>query len=84
MCSSDLCATQVVGALLRHGPDRLRSLEEELSHWLAEHDYGSVRELMGCMSQLRCPTPADYERVQYLRMLQTYPMVAAREAPGPW
>lgn len=78
------CATQVVAALLRHGPGRLASLEEELRLWLMEHDYGSVRELIGCMSQLRCPTPHDYERVQYMRMLQTYQVASAIEAPGPW
>jgi dihydroorotate dehydrogenase (fumarate) len=78
------CVTQVVGALLRHGPGRLHSLEGELRHWLVEHDYGSVAELIGCMSQLRCPTPQEYERVQYMRMLQTFQPVAAIEAPGPW
>ena len=78
------CATQVVAALLRHGPGRLRSLEDELSRWLSEHDYGSVAELIGCMSQQRCPTPRDYERVQYMRMLQTYPTAEAIDAGGPW
>jgi dihydroorotate dehydrogenase (fumarate) len=78
------CVTQVVAALLRHGPGRLRTLEEELSLWLQEHDYGGVREVIGCMSQLRCPTPGDYERVQYMRMLQTFQPGAAIDAPGPW
>ena len=78
------CVTQIVGALLRHGPRRLTSLEEELRLWLREHDFGSVRELIGCMSQLRCPTPADYERVQYMRTLQTFHPAEALEAPGPW
>ncbi|MFM7466191.1 MAG: hypothetical protein ACKO28_12110 [Cyanobium sp.] len=76
--------TQVVGALLRHGPGRLRSLEEELRRWLIDHDTGSVAELIGCMSQLRCPNPQEYERVQYMRMLQTFHPLAALEAPGPW
>jgi dihydroorotate dehydrogenase (fumarate) len=78
------CVTQVVAALLRHGPGRLRSLEEELSRWLIEHDHPSVAELIGCMSQLRCPTPHDYERVQYMRVLQTFDAQRASEAPGPW
>ncbi|MEB3156851.1 MAG: dihydroorotate dehydrogenase-like protein [Cyanobacteriota bacterium] len=76
--------TQLVGALLRHGPRRLTSLEDELRLWLASHDYGSVGELLGCMSQRRCPTPADYERVQYMRMLQTFAPDDALEASGPW
>lgn len=78
------CVTQVVAALLRHGPRRLTSLEEELRLWLSEHEHASVGELIGCMSQLRCPTPADYERVQYMRMLQTFQPDSALDAPGPW
>jgi dihydroorotate dehydrogenase (fumarate) len=78
------CVTQVVGALLRHGPRRLTSLEEELRLWLRDHDHSSVRELIGCMSQRRCPTPRDYERVQYMRMLQTFQPDSARDASGPW
>ena len=78
------CVTQVVAALLRHGPGRLTSLERELRLWLSEHDHSSVRELIGCMSQQRCPTPRDYERVQYMRMLQTFEPDSAIDAPGPW
>jgi dihydroorotate dehydrogenase (fumarate) len=78
------CVTQVVGALLRHGPNRLSSLEAELRLWLREHEHGTVAELIGCMSQMRCPSPRDYERAQYMRMLQTYQPAAALEASGPW
>jgi len=64
--------TQVVGALLRHGPQRLVAIEAELSRWLAEHDHATVRELIGTMSQIRCPDPAEYERAQYMRALHSY------------
>ncbi|MFN9661836.1 MAG: dihydroorotate dehydrogenase-like protein [Cyanobacteriota bacterium] len=78
------CVTQVVAALLRHGPRRLTSLEQELRLWLSDHGHTSVRDLIGCMSQLRCPNPGDYERVQYMRMLQTFQPDSAINAPGPW
>jgi dihydroorotate dehydrogenase (fumarate) len=66
------CAAQVVGALLRHGPQRLAVLERELSRWLVEHEHATARELIGCMSQQRCPDPDEYERAQYMRALQTF------------
>jgi dihydroorotate dehydrogenase (fumarate) len=66
------CATQMVAALLRHGPERLRGIEDELSTWLMEHDYSSLQELIGCMSQQRCANPGEYERAQYMRVLQSY------------
>ncbi|MEB3326401.1 MAG: dihydroorotate dehydrogenase-like protein, partial [Synechococcus sp.] len=77
-------ATQVVGALLRHGSDRLAGLEEELSIWLMEHELASVGQLVGCMSQLRCPNPTEYERAQYMRAIGGFRPVDARQAPGPW
>ena len=78
------CCTQVVGALLRHGPQRLSGLRDELSLWLAEHDYGSVSELIGCMAQHNAPDPAHYERTPYLRSLQTFRPLEAMRAAGPW
>jgi hypothetical protein len=36
---------------------------------LETHDYSAVADLIGCMSQQRCATPADYERAQYIRAL---------------
>jgi dihydroorotate dehydrogenase (fumarate) len=72
MLMAGASCTQMVAALLRHGPERLAGIEEELAHWLAEHDYGSVDELIGCMSQRRCPDPSGYERAQYRRAIASY------------
>lgn len=78
------CCTQVVGALLRHGPQRLEGLRDELSLWLADHDYASVAELIGCMAQNNAPDPSHYERTPYLRSLQTFRPLEAMRAGGPW
>ena len=40
--------------------------------WLAEHEYDSVRQLKGSMSQASCPDPAAFERASYMRALTTY------------
>ncbi len=65
--------TLLVSALLRQGIDYLGRVETELDRWLADHDYSSVSQLRGTMSQLRCPNPAAFERVQYMKTLQSYP-----------
>ncbi|MFN9620103.1 MAG: dihydroorotate dehydrogenase-like protein [Synechococcaceae cyanobacterium] len=75
---------QVVGALLRHGPRRLEGLEQELRQWLAEHEVPSLAELIGCISQARCPDPGEYERAQYRRAIQSFHPADAPFAPGPW
>jgi dihydroorotate dehydrogenase (fumarate) len=64
--------TMVVSALLRHGIHHLRKIEQDLDHWLGEHDYESIAQLRGIMSQQNCPDPSLFERVQYLKTLQTY------------
>jgi len=78
------CCTQVVGALLRHGPQRLGGLRDELSAWLAEHEYASAAELIGCMAQASAPDPSHYERTPYLRSLHTYRPLEAMGSSGPW
>ncbi|NDG74288.1 MAG: dihydroorotate dehydrogenase-like protein [Synechococcaceae bacterium WB8_1B_136] len=64
--------TQVVAALLRHGPGQLRQIQAELIGWLEQHDHAGLDELRGCLSQARCPDPEVFERAQYLRALSSY------------
>ncbi len=64
--------TMIVCALLRHGISHLRTIEQELQLWMQEHEYTSVRQFQGCMSQLNCPNPSEFERAQYMRAVQTY------------
>jgi dihydroorotate dehydrogenase (fumarate) len=64
--------TMLVSVLLRHGIEHLQTIEQELERWLEEHEYTSVRQLQGTMSQAACPTPSEFERVQYMKAIQTY------------
>ena len=64
--------TQVVAALLRHGPGQLRQIQAELIGWLEQQDYSGLDALRGCLSQARCPDPEVFERAQYLRALSSY------------
>jgi dihydroorotate dehydrogenase (fumarate) len=63
---------EVVSALLREGIPYLKTLETELAAWMLEHEYESVAQLQGTMSQVRCPDPSEFERVQYMKAIQTY------------
>jgi dihydroorotate dehydrogenase (fumarate) len=66
--------TMLCSVLLRRGIDHIRVLEKEMVQWLDDHEYDSVEQLKGSMSQERCPDPAAFERAQYMRALSTYPM----------
>lgn len=65
-------SVQMVSALLRHGPGRLRTVVDELRRWLEEHDYASIHQMRGSMNLARCPDPAAFERGNYMRILQSW------------
>lgn len=65
-------AVQMVAALLRSGPEYLRTVKEEMMAWMAEHEYESLQQMHGSMSLLRCPDPKSYERGNYVQVLQTW------------
>ena len=58
-------ATQMVSALLRHGPDHLRTVRREIESWMQEHEWDSLDEMRGNMSLQRIPDPAAYERANF-------------------
>lgn len=62
--------TMVCSSLMRHGINHLRHLEHELRDWMEEHEYDSVAQLQGSMSQIRCPDPGAFERAQYMRAVK--------------
>ena len=70
MCGAH--AVQIVSALLRHGPEHLATVREELVRWLEEHEYESLAQARGSMSLLTCPDPRAFERANYVEILQSW------------
>lgn len=62
--------TMLCSSLMRHGVNHLRHVERELREWMESHEYESVDQMRGSMSQLRCPDPAAFERAQYMRAVK--------------
>ena len=63
--------TMLCSVLLRRGINHLRTLNTEISEWLEKHEYESVEQLKGSLSQKNCPDPSAFERAQYMRALAT-------------
>ena len=59
--------TMLCSALLRNGVNHLRYVERGLREWMEAHEYDSVHQMKGSMSQIRCPDPGAFERAQYMR-----------------
>jgi dihydroorotate dehydrogenase (fumarate) len=64
--------TMLTSELLQHGIGRLREITTELRAWLEQHDYTSVDEMRGSLSQKSIPFPAAYERAQYVKIVGTW------------
>ena len=66
--------TMLCSVLLGRGIDHIRVIEREMREWLEEHEYESVEQIKGIMSQKNCPDPSAFERAQYMRALSTFPV----------
>jgi len=58
--------------LLRHGFNYIKVMEEDMKHWMEEHEYDSVKQMQGSMSQLHCEDKSAYERAQYMKTITSY------------
>ncbi|MGA8868370.1 MAG: dihydroorotate dehydrogenase-like protein [Candidatus Sulfotelmatobacter sp.] len=62
--------TMLCSALIRNGVNHIRHIERGLREWMEEHEYESVQQMQGSMSQIRCPDPGAFERAQYMRAVK--------------
>jgi dihydroorotate dehydrogenase (fumarate) len=60
----------MTSALLSHGIEYLESVRAELVGWMEAHEYASIRQMQGSMSQRSVADPAAFERANYLKVLR--------------
>jgi dihydroorotate dehydrogenase (fumarate) len=64
--------TMLCSTIIRHGIPQIAIIERDLLAWLNEHEYESVSQLKGSLSQEKCAEPAAFERAQYMKALTGY------------
>src|ERR1019366_3915681 len=52
--------TMLCSVLLRHGIPQIGQIERDLAVWMEEHEYESVQQLKGSLSQKNCAEPASF------------------------
>lgn len=62
----------MASALLRHGIKHITAVETEMKQWMEEHEYESITQMRGSMSQRSCPDPSSFERAQYMKAISTF------------
>lgn len=64
--------TMMTSELLRNGPRRVKTLQEELRFWMEDNEYESILQMRGSMSQRAVAEPAAFERANYIKVLSSY------------
>jgi dihydroorotate dehydrogenase (fumarate) len=59
-------------SLLQNGLAHAQKIITEADRWLSEHEYKSVTQMRGSMSQKAVANPSAFERANYMKALQTY------------
>ena len=59
-------------ALLRHGIAHLAAVRDGMERFMTEHEYSSIAQLKGRMSQRSCANPTAFERASYMKALTGY------------
>ena len=64
--------TMMCSALLDKGPRQAAQVLKDMEVWMREHEYVSVQQLKGSMSQKSVADPAAFERANYMKALNRY------------
>jgi len=70
MCGASV--TQMVSAILRHGPSRITEVRDGLARWLEEHEYESLAQARGSMTLQTSPDPSAFVRANYIRIVGSW------------
>jgi dihydroorotate dehydrogenase (fumarate) len=62
----------LTSAVLRHGPQYLAVVEEELATWLHDHEYDSVDQLRASATTATSGDPSAFERANYIQTLHSW------------
>src|SRR5581483_10956378 len=64
--------TMMASALFRNGPEHVASVLAGIELWLDEHEYASVEQAKGSVSQANVADPMAYARANYMQMIVSY------------
>ena len=58
--------------VLLHGYERISSILTDLQAWMEAHEYESIKQMQGSMSQKSVAEPAAFERSNYIQILNSF------------
>jgi len=66
----------MTSAILKQGIGHIASVQKDMLAWMQAHEYDSVRQMQGSMSQKSVKDPNAFLRANYLRVLNSYASTA--------
>lgn len=64
--------THMASELLVNGVNRIGEVLQEAEQWMETHEYASVMQMQGSLSQMNVAEPAAFERANYMKTLYSF------------
>jgi dihydroorotate dehydrogenase (fumarate) len=64
--------TMMASALHLRGIEHLKTMQNDLIHWMEEHEFTSLRQMRGALSRQAVPDSSPFERGNYIKTLSAY------------
>jgi dihydroorotate dehydrogenase (fumarate) len=64
--------TTVASEFLQNGISRVTEILADVEAWMDEHEYESIEQMKGSMSQQAVAEPESFERANYMKVLSSY------------
>jgi dihydroorotate dehydrogenase (fumarate) len=58
--------------LLQHGFGRVPAILADIEKWMVDHEYTSIHQMKGSLSQKSVKEPAAFERANYMKILNSF------------
>lgn len=65
-------ATMIASTLLKNGIGQAAKILADLQSWMEEHEYESITQMKGSMSQQAVARPTAFERANYMKVLDSF------------
>jgi dihydroorotate dehydrogenase (fumarate) len=62
----------MTSALLKNGIGYFDKVINDLTRWMEEHEYKSIKQMRGSMAMCSVSNPSEFERANYMRVLSSY------------
>lgn len=64
--------TMMTSAVMKNGVGHITKIKNELAEWMDKHEFGSIADIQGKMSQQSVAEPAAFERANYMKVIKSF------------